>query len=303
MNKKIILSALLLSSFAFSAHAAEEVKQEPEKTTAEVAFEKGLRLHLGLTPKEIKELRTAKELQTEASQELPNAQIKSGTINISFTSTKPIPRLVLTPNYVGAIAFFDAAGEPWAISKALVGSSQNFDIIANAYNSEKDEQGNMTIPPDAHILYVTAKSDYANSNLIVYLAEAKQPFIIPIQSSSSQKANRSHDGLISYRVDSLSPFTKVTPSFDTGTAINKDMLDILDGVHKGATPVKNTYNKDDVQIYNLNNKLYVRTKHSLIFPAPTAKAVVGDRKVYEINKINSIVVSINGTSRNIDIKD
>lgn len=302
MNKKILLSTLLLSSIiTVPVYASEEVNKE--KTASEIAFEKGLRLHLGLTPEEIKEFRTAKELQTEASLELPNAKIKSGTINISFTSTKPIPRLVLTPNYVGAIAFFDAAGEPWAISKALVGSSQDFEIIANAYNSEKDENGNINIPPDAHILYITAKQNYANSNLIVYLAEAKQPFIIPIESSSSQKANRSHDGLISYRVDSFSPFTKINPSFDSGTAINKNMLDILDGVHKGANPIKNTYNKEDVQIYELNNKYYIRTKHALIFPAPLSKVVVGDRKVYEINKINSIVVSINGSSQNIDLQD
>lgn len=308
--KKILplLLLSLISSPCYAAPKSEDINDQipndqmtaQGKTTAEEAFEKALRLHTGLTPQEIKSLRDAQELQDEASLITPNADIKSGTINISFSSTKPIPKLILTPHYVGAIAFFDAAGNPWAISKAIVGSSENFDLISNPYE-KLDEKNN--IPPDAHILYITAKNNYANSNMVVYLAEAKQPFIIPVTSSSQMSPTRSHNGLISYRIDSFSPFSNMIPEIDYGTPIDKTMLDILDGVEKNAKLVKNTYNKDDLQVYGLNNKMYIRTKHTLIFPAPVAKVVVGDRKVYEIAPINSLVISFDGVTKNVDLLD
>ena len=83
--------------------------------------------------------------------------------------------------------------------------------------------------------------------------------------------------------------------------MNKDLLSLLYGTHRKAKKVKTDQDGENIAIYELNDKIYIRTNSDLIFSAPSSVAKLGDRSVYEIGKTRSINLSQNGKTMIVKI--
>ena len=249
-----------------------------------------------LSPEDIEKFRKEEAKREEAATKTPVAQIHTESRQLLLEPGKMSPPVILTPGYVGAIVFSDSTGAPWPIARAVIGNSTLFNLVTSS-----DSEDASSPSGDTHILYITPLREHANSNLIVHLQHAKTPLIIQLVSSPSSTSNRRHDGIINFLVNSRGPNASSPIYVKTNPTISDIVMNLLDGIPPdNAKQLKLT---EPIQSWEINNKIYIRTKHVLLWPAYISYAESSNIHVYEFEFTPSFIVSQNGNPLTIKVLD
>lgn len=307
MKQSQLFVLLLLSQLAcpFSGWAQEasssktEAQKKPDVQNEH--FLEALDTLFPLDPEQIDTFKNRQNRIEEAITRLPAAKISSESRPLLLEPGQVPPPVILTTGYVGSIAFFDSTGEPWPISRAVIGNVELFNLVGATAGTPNEAEASAS--GDAHILYITPTQEHANSNILVHLKNAPNPVTIPLISDPSTKKNRRHQGITNFMVRALGPNAKPPLFTNVNPTINEAMMSFLDGIPPlGAVPMKITPLIEGIQAWKVDDKLYVRGVHTLIWPAYTAYAEGGGMFVYEMVSVPSIMVSINGTPTSVTVE-
>jgi intracellular multiplication protein IcmK len=220
--------------------------EEQPSSIYEEAFSGVVNQLLPMTPSQIARLR---EVFTESQQAAattpgipPKPTSSSLLINLSPQAVAPVIRL--GAGYITSMVIMDATGQPWPIAAYSVGDPASFNI-------QWDQKGNT--------LLIQSSTFYKRSNLAVMLRDLNTPIMITL--ISGQEA-------VDYRVDLRVPGIGPNAVFVQNgipDAVNPTLFDVLNGIPpKGSKELK--VNGGDCQAWLLNDKLYLRTRLTLVSP-------------------------------------
>ena len=256
-----------------------------------------------LGKKELEDVRKNRDMVEETVTKTPIATITSISRPLLLEPGRIPPPVILTPGYVGAVAFFDSTGAPWPVSRAVIGNNAMFNLVA-ATSSPAPKEGDAAMIGDAHILYITPMREHANSNILVHLMDSPNPVVIQLISDPSSKSDRRHEGIVNFMVRAHGPNAKQPMFASIRPTINEVMMALLDGTPpEGASLLKTKQAVNGVSLWKINDKMYMRSSHTLRWPAYTAFAESSGTYVYEMTPVPSIMISENGHSVSIILDD
>lgn len=304
MKKRLV--ALLLSvpflcpvsSWSQDAVADANTKEKPSAQQDE-QFLEALDSVFPLDPTQIHNLRNRQDQVQEAITKTPVAKISSESRPLLLEPGQVPPPVILTPGYVGAVAFFDATGAPWPVSRAVIGNDGLFNLVtATGAANAADVPGG-----DTHILYITPLREHANSNVLVHLQGSPNPVVVALVSDPSSKMGRRHQGIVNFMVRARGPNAKPPIFTSVSPTISDAMMSFLDGIPPaGAVPLTLTPTIDGMQAWKVGGKTYIRGVHTLIWPAYSAYAESSGTYVYEMATVPSVMISMNGVSTSITLE-
>lgn len=247
------------------------------------AFNVLLHEALPLSPTQIKTLRRLYDLSQQAvatpTKAPPTPTSSSTLISLQPGTTPPIIRL--SSGFVSSLVFIDVTGAPWPITAYSVGDP-------NAFNVQWDQKTNT--------LFVQAMKSYCHGNIAVRLFGLNTPVMISLVSGQ-----REVDFRVDLQVAGRGPNAVEALISDScqDSKINPLLIHLLDGIPpKGS--VKLNVCGPHGEAWVLNNKVYFRTKLTVLSPAWLATVSSPDgTHVYEMAKTPLILASKNGKSFNI----
>ncbi len=242
----------------------------------QAAFNAVTQSAIPMTPQEIRQLKAMMDLSKKAASASvgtpPKPVLSTQIVNLAPGAVPPVVRL--TQGFVTSVVFTDSAGQPWPIVAYDLGNSSAFDIQWK---------------PKSNLLMIQALSLYTYGNLAVTLQGLPTPVMLTLLPGQQ---------VVDYRADlqiqdSL-PGENNTFSSAQGTKVNHTLLDILNGVPPEDAKVL-TVDGGEAEAWMLNDKIYLRTKLTVLSPAwiATMKNLDGTR-AYEMMKSSTILVSRDG---------
>lgn len=257
----------------------------PPIQDADIAFNMLLQQNMPLTPQQVVQLRQQIDVAQRAAATPPNIPPKpvSSTIMINLAPGTTPPAIRLAQGYVSSLVFVDSTSQPWPIAAFDIGNPK-------AVNIQWDGKSN--------ILLLQAVSAYSDGDIVIRLVGNPTP--ITLELVSGQR-------VVDYRVDlhvpGIGPNTKDIP---TGTALpnnpNQLLLGVLDGVSPAGSKTLNVQGAD-AQAWLLGEKLYLRTRLTLLSPGWIATMVSPDgMHAYELPKTSSVLVSRYGEPAELKIE-
>lgn len=290
-NKIILLILANITLVFFAANIyAQKTQDIDEQELANEAYKESSKEILPMTPEQIHSFKDKIKETEEAIkfEKPPTVDQKSKKIMLQPGSSAPV--IKIAPGYVSSIAFYDLTGQPWPLSSVTVGDQ-------NAYKVEVPE-----LEPK-NILTISSLEKFANSNLVVTLKDHSMPVSIQLQTDIDQA--ESTDSMVAFRADKRGPNAKdptVGPSFEP--SIDDIMISFLDFVPPNdAEHLESSEDISSYDIWSLDGKYYVRTKHTIVWPAykQIASGVSGVR-VYQLPKVPEIILSRNGKKQNVRVE-
>jgi len=265
--------------------AAAKARQE--------AFEKSLQELLPTSPEQIQKLRQKVDQREKALSDTPPPVVHTRTECVSLQPGFAPPKIELTPNLVSVLVVVDQAGKPWPITSTTLGSGALF--TAQVLDTPAKNQ-----------VVLSALSSHGNSNFVLTLAGQEIPLVVLLETKSGIAEGRETDGMIVYQVMSRGPNAPPPAIKKPVTGPVPDVLyTILDGITPpGAKLLKFFPQIEDTRIYQLDETLYLRTRHQLMWPSYRAQvAGVGDYNVYEIQAVPSLMISLDGQISRVELRD
>lgn len=291
----LMLSCLALSVFAASnqplqltpvnsdgdsadstyAHQYTEKELFPAPSSDQIkAFNGVARNALPMTPDEIRKLKSMVDISKRAAASSvgvpPKPVLSTQVVSLSPGSVPPIVRL--EQGFVTSVVFTDSSGTPWPIAAYDVGNSQAFNIQWS---------------PDSNMLMIQAMSLYTYGNLAVTLKGLPTPVMLTLVPGQE---------VVDYRADlqvqeTLPGSINMNFTSSQGTSVNQTLLDILNGVPPENAKVL-TVDGGDANAWMINNKMYLRTKLTVLSPAWISVMKNPDgTKAYEMTKSATVLVS------------
>lgn len=227
-----------------------------------------------LSPRQIIRLRQIIDDSQRAASIPANVPPKpvSTTLIMNLAPGATPPAIRLARGYVSSLVFVDSTGAPWPIASFIIGDPKTSNI-------QWDGKSN--------ILMIQAATPYGVSNLVVSLIGLMTPLTLELVSGQP---------VVDYRTDihvsGIGPNTKVVPS---GTPLpnsaNQLLLNVLDGIAPAGSRTL-TIRGGDAQGWFLANKMYIRTRLTLLSPGWIGRMVSPDGMMaYEVPRSSSILVS------------
>lgn len=284
---------------------------------------------LNLTPQQMEVLKRL-NLETERQKaspyiNLPTPVVRSLAISLEPGKSPPIIRMA--QNMLTTINFVDANGDPWPIESVAINRAQFDDSITQAQIKPADspqqmqqqqmqqqmqppiydQNGNQLPPmqvaqqpitdaPEPHktnILTLFPKSAIAYSNVAITLEGKPLPVILLLASGQPEVDIR-----VDARMNGVSPKSnrdRPSTGLSTSISIDQDSLSFLDGVIPGEAYSMMSSNQN-VQAWELNDELYVRTMYDVSYPEYSAR--VGSRDGSRVYKFNGNPTNIVFTQSN-----
>lgn len=257
-------------------------QKNPEAQDNE-AFNALLHEALPLSPTQIKTLRRLYDLSQQAvatpTKAPPTPTSSSTLISLQPGTTPPIVRL--SSGFVSSLVFIDVTGAPWPITAYSIGDP-------NAFNVQWDQKTNA--------LFIQAMKSYCHGNIAVRLFGLNTPVMISLVSGQ-----REVDFRVDLQIAGRGPnaVEEIIMTQFQDSKINPILLHMLDGIPpKGS--LKLVVSEGHGEAWVLNNKMYFRTKLTVLSPAWLATVSSPDgTHVYEMAKTPLILASKNGKSFNI----
>ncbi len=246
----------------------------PPSEDQQRAFEMLLRQNMPLNTDQVIQLRQQIDLSQRAAAVPPTVPPKpvSTTLLINLAPGSTPPPVRLAQGYVSSLVFVDSTGAPWPVAAYEIGNPK-------ATNIQWDGKSN--------ILLLQAVSPYSNGNLVIRLVNLPTPLTLELISGQR---------VVDYRVDIHVAGMGPTPkdlSFKVGlpTSANTVLLAVLDGVAPPGS--KNlTVKGGDCQAWQVGDKMYLRTRFTILSPGWFAKMSSSDgMQAYEIPRSASILIS------------
>lgn len=257
----------------------------PVAPYAEEAFNAMLQQNMPLTPGQVVRLHQQIDNSQRAAAIPPNIPPKpvSSTIVINLAPGTTPPAIRLALGFVTSLVFVDSTGAPWPIA--------SFDI-----GNPKDT--NMQWDGKSNVLLMQAMRPYSYGDIVIRLVGLPTP--ITLQLVSGQR-------VVDYRVDlhvpGIGPNARDLPiGSDLPPSANQLLLNVLDGVAPAGSKTVNVVGAD-AQAWVLGNKMYLRTRLTVLSPGWIGKMTSPDgMQAYELPRISSVLVSRYGEPVEIKIE-
>ena len=265
--------------------------QEGKKPDAQTLFQESLRQMMPLDDSQIQEYRERSDQRERAL--LPvSPSLASRTARVSLEPGSAPVRVFTTANIATSLLIHDSTGQPWPITSVTNGGPSFFQVLRPEL-------------PDANLLNITPIQAYGTTTLVVTLEKQDIPLVIRLESDSVRGPERKADALVLFQISQHGPRAKVPVIEDIKETVNSSMLAFLDHVPPaGAVRVRMEPTPDKVQVWKLGANHYVRTSHSMMWPAWTAVVNgAGNMKCYEVPVTSRIMLSVGGTMQTLVLKD
>ncbi|MGE9986145.1 DotH/IcmK family type IV secretion protein [Desulfovibrio sp. SGI.169] len=263
---------------------------EKKARDAQALFEESLRQMMPLDQGQIQEYRSRSDERDRAL--LPvSPTLNTRTVRVTLEPGRsPVP-VFTTANIATSLVFHDSTGQPWPITSVTNGGPSHFQVLRPEL-------------PDGNLLNVMPTQGYATSTLVVTLEARDIPLVIRLESDSVRAPERKADALVLFQLAHHGPKAALPIIRDIKETADSSMLAFLDRVPpEKAVRVRVEPGADDVLVWNYNGKLYVRTVHSLMWPAWTAVLNgAGNTKCYEVPVTSRLMLSKNGQLQTLLLK-
>ena len=265
--------------------------QEGKKPDAQTLFQESLRQMMPLDDSQIQEYRERSDQRERAL--LPvSPSLASRTARVSLEPGSAPVRVFTTANIATSLLIHDSTGQPWPITSVTNGGPSFFQVLRPEL-------------PDGNLLNITPIQAYGTTTLVVTLEKQDIPLVIRLESDSVRGPERKADALVLFQISQHGPRAKVPVIEDIKETVNSSMLAFLDHVPPaGAVRVHMEPTPDKVQVWKLGVNHYIRTSHSMMWPAWTAVVNgAGNMKCYEVPVTARIMLSANGKMQTIVLSD
>lgn len=310
-----ILSCVLVP---FSGHAATEESKKaetPEEILAKLEaaerqkdFDASLEGIYPLSVEEIVKARQKSEIMEQVIQPVPaRMRTESRTLHVTPGAAPQVVKL--TAGYSSTIVFQDVTGAPWPVLSMILGAPSAFSATQPrteravvAPEGQKTEQTATNVT--SNIINIVPLTQRASSNLVVNLEDCPYPVIIHLLTESSIKGKRSADALVVFQLDKGGP-KAIEPQL--GPSLSESITPELLGFVHGVPPANAILLKIDppvpgVRVWKHNGRIFLRTVHSLVWPAWHGSAGGEDQRVYILPPTQSAVLSVDGSQQKIVIR-
>ena len=246
---------------------------------AQALFEESLRQMMPLDQGQIQEYRSRSD---ERDRALLPVTLEPGR--------SPVP-VFTTANIATSLVFHDSTGQPWPITSVTNGGPSFFQVLRPEL-------------PDGNLLNVMPTQGYATSTIVVTLEGRDMPLVVRLESDSVRAPERKADALVLFQLAHHGPKTALPIIRDIKETADSSMLAFLDRVPpEKAVRVRVEPGTDDVLVWNYNGKHYLRTVHSLMWPAWTAVVNgAGNTRCYEVPVTSRVMLSRNGQIQTLLLK-
>lgn len=286
----------------------EEILAKLEAAERRKEFDASLEGIYPLSIEEIIEAQRRSESIEQVIQPKPaRMRTESRTLHVTPGAAPQVVRL--TAGYSSTLVFQDITGAPWPVLSMIIGASSAFS--ATQPRTERavvagDNQKNETPPSNvtSNIINVVPLTQRASSNLVVNLEDCPYPVIIHLLTESSLKGKRNADALVVFQLDKGGP-KAIEPQL--GPSLSESITPELLGFVHGVPPANAIMLKIDppvpgVRIWKHNGRIFLRTVHSLVWPAWHGSAGGEDMRVYILPPTQSAVLSVDGSQQKIVIR-
>ena len=244
-------------------------------------FNEAIQQTFPMTPEMVRRYREIFEEQQRAilSRPQPSAKVDAGFVALEPGETPG--RLTLSPGIASVIGFYDATGQAWPIDQYVVGSGENFEVIA--------------LGEDSNSLVLTPLTRVGWSNLVVRLRDEPKPVVLHID-ISDDAAHFRHD----IQVARMGPNAELSMASarsersiaEAGSSVLLSVLTRTD-IPRGA--VRAEVANVQAEAWLIDDKMYVRSRHAMLSPTWTASLSGPDQiRVYEIPPSSMLLFSVNG---------
>ena len=271
--------------------ATASVPPEGKKPDAQTLFQESLRQMMPLDDSQIQEYRERSDQRERAL--LPvSPSLASRTARVSLEPGSAPVRVFTTANIATSLLIHDSTGQPWPITSVTNGGPSFFQVLRPEL-------------PDGNLLNITPTQAYGTTTLVVTLEKQDIPLVIRLESDSVRGPERKADALVLFQISQHGPKAKPPVIQDIKETVNSSMLAFLDHVPPaGAVRVRMEPTPDKVQVWKLGVNHYIRTSHSMMWPAWTAVVNgAGNMKCYEVPVTSRIMLSVGGKMQTLVLKD
>jgi intracellular multiplication protein IcmK len=257
----------------------------PPTDNENAAFSGMLKQSMPLSPRQIVQLHQMID-QSQRAAVIPATippRPESSTLMLNLAPGSTPPAIRLAQGYVSSLVFVDSAGNPWPIASYDIGNPKTTSI-------QWDGKSN--------ILFVQASTPYGDSDLVIRLTGLATPVTLELVSGQ-----RVVDFRRDIHVPGFGPNSKDVPS-GNGLPPSADqvLLNVLDGIAPpGSKPLR--VKGDEGMAWLLGDKMYLRTRHTLLSPGWIGRMVSPDGMIaYETQASASVLVSRYGNPVELKIE-
>lgn len=248
-----------------------------DQNVNESAFNNVISSNFPMTTDQIHALKQAyyasQQAATAAPGVPPRPVVTTQLVSIAPGSTPPVVRL--SQGFVSSLVFVDSTGAPWPIEAYDIGNPGAFSIQWNHNDNT---------------LMMQAMTLYTYGNMAIRLKNLSTPVMLTLV-----PGQRVVDYRVDLRVQGVGPNAKTAMLGDgLPESANADLMSVLDGVPpKSAKNV--IVNGGEAQAWASQDKLYVRTRLTLLSPAWNATMSSADgMNAYELQRTPMLLVSSHG---------
>jgi len=264
---------------------------ESQRPDVRALFEESLRQMMPLDERQIQEYRERSDQRERAL--LPvSPGLRSRTVRVSLEPGVPPVAVRTTANVATSLVFHDSTGQPWPITSVTNGGPSFFQVLRPEL-------------PDGNLLNVMPMQGYGNSTIVVTLEKRDIPLVIRLESDSVRSPERNADALVLFQLAHFGP--KAAPPLieNVRETVSSDMLAFLDRVPPAnAQRVTLDPAQDNLTVWRLGEHHYIRTTHTLVWPAWTAVVHgAGGTRCYEAPATPRIMLSANGQIQTVLLQE
>jgi intracellular multiplication protein IcmK len=258
---------------------------------AQALFEESLRQMMPLNEGQIQEYRQRSDQRERALLPVSPA-LQSRTVRVSLEPGRAPVKVFTTANIATSLVFHDSTGQPWPITSVTNGGPNYFQILRPEL-------------PDGNLLNVMPTQGYGASTIVVTLEKRDIPLVIRLEADSVRSPERKADALVLFQLAHHGPKASIPIIENIKETADSAMLAFLDRVPPdGAVRVRMESDQEKVNVWKYNGKHYIRTSHTLMWPAWTAVVNgAGNVKCYEAPVTGRAMFSSNGRIHTVILKD
>lgn len=318
----IMICGIMMYSVAYSAENPPmpveknaEKQESPEEILAKLDaagrkkdFDASLENMFPLSVEEVIEAQKRSETMEQVIQPKPaRMRTESRTLHVTPGAAPQVVRL--TAGYSSTIVFQDITGAPWPVLSMILGSSSAFSAtqpktereVLTPNGKKPDEIVSGTSNVTSNIINIVPLQQRASSNLAVNLENCPYPVILHLLTESSVQGKRNADALVVFRLDKGGPNAlepKIGPSL--AESITPELLGFVHGIPpQDAKMLSIEPALPGVRAWQHGGRIYLRTIHSLVWPAWQGVAGSEDMRVYILPATASAMISISGAQQKI----
>ena len=257
---------------------------------AQALFEESLRQMMPLDEAHIQDYRQRSDQRERALLPVYPA-LNSRSVRVALDPGSTPVKIFTTANIATSLVIHDATGQPWPITSITNGGPAFFQVLRPEL-------------PDGNLLNVMPTQGYGTSTIVVTLENQDIPLVIRLESDSVRSPQRKADALVLFQIAAYGPKAKIPAIESIKETVDSTMLAFLDRVPPDeAVRVQMEPGMEKLSVWRFNNTHYIRTSHTLMWPAWTASVNgAGNVKCYEAPITSRIMISKNGQIQTIVLK-